>query len=90
MPELEDRFRTAVAFVQNADGDFKPSNELKLRMYCLYKQATQGDVTGKKPGMIDFVARAKWEAWEGLKGLSADEAMEQYVNEVEKLRAELE
>ncbi len=90
MPEIVDRFQAAVALVKSAEGDFKPSNELKLRMYCLYKQATQGDVTGEKPGMFDFVARAKWEAWEGLKGLSAEEAMEQYVNEVDGLRAELE
>lgn len=89
MPDLESRFQTAVELVQSAAGDFKPSNELKLRMYGLFKQATRGDVSGKKPGMFDFVARAKWEAWEGVKSMPREEAMAAYVDEVEVLRGRL-
>ena len=56
-------------------------------MYALYKQATEGDVSGEKPGFFDFVARAKHEAWEELSGLSADEAMQRYIDKVRSLGA---
>jgi hypothetical protein len=55
MSDLKTRFDEAVNYIQNAEGDFKPSNELKLEFYALYKQATEGDVSGKRPGMMDFV-----------------------------------
>lgn len=87
MSDLAQKFRDTVDYVQNADGDFEPSNELKLKMYALYKQATEGDVTGKKPGMMDFVGRAKYTAWEELKGMSADEAMQTYIDAIEELKA---
>ncbi|HWY26004.1 MAG TPA: acyl-CoA-binding protein, partial [Nevskia sp.] len=67
------------------DGSFKPSNELKLKMYALYRQATDGDVQGKRPGMFDMVARYKYDAWTMAKGLSAEEAMRKYIEEVEKV-----
>ncbi len=89
MSDLNSRFQAAVQLVRTAEGDFRPSNEMKLRFYALYKQATEGDVHGKKPGAFDFVGKAKWEAWSALRGTSAEEAMRQYVAEVEKLRAEL-
>ena len=56
-------------------------------MYALYKQGTEGDVSGDKPGFFDFVARAKFEAWEGLQGTSADDAMERYIAKVKELGA---
>lgn len=90
MSDLKAAFDAAVDQVQNApsDGSFKPSNDYKLTMYALFKQATDGDVSGKKPGMLDVVGRAKYNAWEKLKGTSADDAMTQYIAEVEKVAAD--
>ncbi len=88
MSDLKQKFEEAVNYVQNAEGDFKPSNEVKLQMYAFFKQATAGDVSGKKPGMMDFVNRAKFTAWEECKGLSADEAMQQYLDRIEALKTE--
>lgn len=64
-----------------------PGNETKLKLYALYKQATQGDVSGKKPGMLDMVGKAKWEAWGKIKGTPSDEAKRQYVALVRALGA---
>ncbi len=89
MSDLKARFEECVRLVQSAEGDFKPSNELKLEMYSLFKQATEGDVSGKKPGMMDFIGRAKYEAWAKLKGTSSEEAMQRYVDRVTGLRDEL-
>lgn len=86
MSDLKATFDEAVNHIQTADGDFKPSNELKLEFYALYKQATEGDVSGKRPGMMDFVGRAKHDAWEKLKGTSADEAMQRYIDKLESLK----
>ncbi|OEY67916.1 acyl-CoA-binding protein [Marinobacter sp. X15-166B] len=80
MSELKDQFDQSVKFVQSADGDFNPSNELKLEFYALYKQATEGDVRGTRPGMMDFVGRAKYDAWAKLKGTTSEQAMQQYIN----------
>ena len=57
----------------------KPPNDVLLKIYSLYKQATEGDVSGDEPGMFDFVAKAKYHAWEECSGLSTDEAMQRYV-----------
>ena len=86
MSELTTAFDAAVNYVQNAEGDVQPSNELKLEMYALYKQASDGDVSGKKPGFMDFVGRAKYDAWEQLKGTSSEQAMQTYVDKVNKLK----
>lgn len=64
----------------------RPSNETLLMLYSLYKQATEGDVNGETPGMFDFVAKAKYEAWSSLKGKSQDEARKEYINLVQKLK----
>jgi len=87
MSDLKAKFEETVQYVQTAEGDFQPSNELKLKMYSLFKQATEGDVSGKKPGMMDFVGRAKYTAWEELKGTSAEDAMQQYIDAIEELKA---
>lgn len=87
MSDLQQQFEETVNFVQNAEGDVQLSNEQKLQMYALYKQATEGDVSGKKPGMMDFVARAKYSAWEELKGQTKEQAMQKYINEVEALKS---
>ena len=90
MSDLESRFNDAVEKVRNApeDGDFKPSNDYKLKMYALYRQAVDGDVQGKKPGMLNPIARYKWQAWSDVKGMSADEAMQAYIGEVENVEAQ--
>jgi acyl-CoA-binding protein len=62
-----------------------PSNDDLLQLYSLYKQATVGDVTGSRPGMLDLKERAKFDAWTGKKGMKKDEAMEKYVALVDRL-----
>ena len=84
--ELKQQFEGAVQYVQSAQGAFKPSNELKLEMYALFKQATEGDVSGKKPGLTDFIGRAKYNAWQDLKGMSSDKAMQNYISKIDGLR----
>lgn len=82
MSDLKARFDQAVNQVQNAEGNFKPSTEMKLEFYALYKQASTGDVSGKRPGMTDFVGRAKYDAWAKLKGTSSEQAMQQYIDKL--------
>lgn len=86
MSDLKAKFDEAVKFIQTGEGDVQPSNELKLEFYALYKQATEGDASGKRPGMMDFVGRAKYDAWEQLKGTSADEAMQKYIDRLDELK----
>jgi acyl-CoA-binding protein len=64
----------------------RPDNQTLLKIYGLFKQATTGDNTEKKPSFSDIVARAKWDAWTSNKGLSADEARQQYIDLIESLR----
>lgn len=63
----------------------RPDNDDMLALYALYKQASEGDVSGKRPGKINMVARAKYDAWAEKKGMSKDEAMDQYVAKVSEL-----
>ena len=63
----------------------RPSNEELLNLYALYKQATEGDVSGERPGGFDFKAIAKYDAWANLKGRSKQQAMDDYVQFVEQL-----
>lgn len=83
--ELNSKFEQAV--VESKQLDEKPSPPNLLKLYSLYKQATVGDNTEEKPGMTDIVARAKWDAWDGLKGTSADDAKQRYIDVVEELKA---
>jgi diazepam-binding inhibitor (GABA receptor modulating acyl-CoA-binding protein) len=64
----------------------KPDNMTLLKIYALYKQATAGDVEGKRPGFTDMVGRAKWDAWNELQGKSADDARQEYVDLIESLK----
>ena len=64
----------------------RPDNNTMLRLYALYKQATQGDATGEPPGGFDFVRRAKFDAWSAIKGTAAKDAMQQYIELVTSLR----
>jgi diazepam-binding inhibitor (GABA receptor modulator, acyl-CoA-binding protein) len=66
----------------------KPDNATLLKLYSYYKQATDGDVAGTRPGGFDFVGGAKHDAWSKLKGMSKDEAMQNYIKQVDKLNRE--
>ena len=82
---LLERFTTAVANSKTLSE--KPDNETLLQLYSLYKQATEGDNTETGPSNpFDFVAKFKYEAWEKLKGMTKETAMEQYADLVEKLK----
>ncbi len=83
MSDLTARFNAAVANSKNLSE--RPDNATLLKIYALYKQATAGDNADKKPGFGDMVGRAKWDAWNGLKGTSADDAMQQYIDLIESL-----
>jgi acyl-CoA-binding protein len=85
MSDIQDAFTTALAEVEQLPE--RPGNQDLLRLYALYKQATAGDATGKRPGMVDFVKRAKYDAWSGLSGTTQEAAMQSYVNLVEELKA---
>jgi len=82
--ELQTRFEQAAAAAQKLAS--RPDNDTLLQLYALYKQATAGDASGKRPGMFDMVGRAKFDAWAGHKGLGKETAMQQYIDLVEKLQ----
>jgi acyl-CoA-binding protein len=86
MSDLKKKFDAAAAAVMKAKQD--PGNDMKLKLYAHYKQATEGDVAGDKPGFTDFVNRAKYEAWAKLKGTAADKAMQDYIKLVERVTRE--
>ncbi len=84
MADLKAAFEQAVA--QSKQLPEKPDNMTLLKIYALYKQATQGDVEGKRPGFTDMVGRAKYDAWVEFKGKAADEAMQDYIDLIESLK----
>ncbi|WP_396267153.1 acyl-CoA-binding protein [Ideonella sp.] len=84
MADLKAQFETAVA--ESKQLPEKPDNMTLLQIYALYKQATAGDVEGKRPGFTDMVGRAKYDAWDGLKGKSSDDAMQEYIDLIESLK----
>jgi acyl-CoA-binding protein len=81
---LKAQFEQAVA--ESKQLPEKPDNMTLLKIYALYKQATAGDVEGKRPGFTDMVGRAKFDAWDALKGKSAEEAMQEYIDLIEGLK----
>ena len=83
MTEINSLFETATVAAKSLPE--RPDNDTMLQLYALYKQGSAGDVTGKKPGLFDFVAAAKYEAWERFKGVSQDDAQKQYVDLVKSL-----
>lgn len=85
MPDLRQQFETAAQEAQSLSQ--RPDNDTLLKLYALYKQATKGDASGKRPGMFDMVGRAKYDAWSALRGVPPDEAMQQYINLIESLKA---
>jgi acyl-CoA-binding protein len=84
MANLKAAFEAAVSASKQLPE--KPDNMTLLQIYSLYKQATEGDVEGKRPGFTDMVGRAKYDAWEAVKGKSADEAMQEYTDLIESLK----
>lgn len=83
--DLKTQFESAVADSKTLSE--KPSNEILLQLYSLYKQGTEGDNTSEPPAnLFDFVAKAKYQAWEDLKGKSRDTAMEEYIRLVTRLK----
>ena len=84
MASLKAKFDKAVADSKKLPE--KPDNNTLLKIYALYKQASEGDVQGKRPGFTDLVGRAKYDAWAGVKGKSANEAMQEYVDLIESLK----
>ncbi len=84
MADLKAAFDAAVADSKQLPD--KPDNMTLLKLYALYKQATAGDVEGKRPGFTDMVGRAKYDAWAAIKGQSGDEAMQTYTDLIESLK----
>ena len=85
MSDLQSRFEQAAKDVHSLAE--RPDNDTLLRLYALYKQGAEGDVSGPKPGFFDFVGTAKYEAWAKLSGTRQEEAMQKYVDLVKKLGA---
>jgi acyl-CoA-binding protein len=83
MADLQQQFEQAAKDVKALRE--RPDNDTMLRLYALYKQGSEGDVKGDKPGFFDFVGAAKYEAWEKLRGSSQDQARKKYVDLVKKL-----
>ncbi|GGH60036.1 acyl-CoA-binding protein [Comamonas phosphati] len=84
MSDLNASFEAAVK--NSTSISERPDNATLLKIYALYKQATEGDNEAKKPSFTDMVARAKWDAWDKLGGTSPDEAKQQYIALIESLR----
>jgi acyl-CoA-binding protein len=84
MSDLNTAFLQAVADSKQLPE--RPDNLTLLKIYALYKQATEGDAAGDRPGMTDFVGRAKWDAWKTLAGTPADDARQQYIDLIESLK----
>ena len=84
MADLDAQFQTAVADSKNLPE--KPDNMTLLKIYALYKQASSGDVDGKRPGFTDMIGRAKWDAWNELKGTAGDQAKQDYIDLIESLK----
>lgn len=84
MADLQAAFQQAV--VDSKQLPEKPDNATLLQIYALYKQATEGDVEGKRPGFTDLVGRAKFDAWAGVKGQAKEGAMQGYIDLIESLK----
>jgi len=81
---LQDQFSQAQADSKTLPE--RPDNMTLLKIYALYKQGANGDVTGERPGFTDMIGRAKYDAWEQLKGTAQEDAMQQYIDLIEELK----
>jgi acyl-CoA-binding protein len=84
MADLKAKFEQAVTASKQLPD--KPDNATLLKIYSLYKQATEGDVQGKRPGFTDMVGRAKFDAWAEQKGKDGKAAMQEYIDLIESLK----
>lgn len=84
MSDLKARFEQAQAESKLLPA--RPDNQTLLKIYSLFKQATEGDNTGKRPGFTDLVGRAKFDAWKDLEGTSKEQAMQKYIDLIESLK----
>jgi acyl-CoA-binding protein len=87
MTEINSRFEQASIAAKSLPE--RPDNDTLLQLYALYKQGSSGDVSGDKPGFFDFVATAKYEAWERMQGMSQDDAKQQYIELVQSLGGQI-
>jgi acyl-CoA-binding protein len=83
MADLKSQFQKAAKDVMGLAE--RPDNDTMLRLYALYKQGSEGDVSGPRPGFFDFVGTAKYEAWEKAKGMTQEQAQKKYVDLVKSL-----
>ena len=84
MSDVKTQFDAAVAASKSLKE--RPGNDTMLKLYALFKQASSGDVEGRRPGFTDMIGRAKYDAWAGMKGKSADDAMKEYTALVNSLK----
>lgn len=84
MADLAKQFEAAIADSKNLPE--RPDNATLLKLYALYKQGSAGDVDGKRPGFTDMVGRAKWDAWNEIKGMGSDDAKQEYIALIEDLK----
>lgn len=84
MSDLKTQFENAVA--ESKSLPERPDNNSLLQIYALYKQATRGDAEGERPGFSDMVGRFKYDAWAALKGITAEDAMQRYIDLIESLK----
>ena len=82
--DIDQEFSKAQA--ESKDLPARPDNTTLLKLYALFKQGSSGDASGERPGMTDFVARAKWDAWQQLAGTTAQDAKRQYIDLIEELK----
>lgn len=85
MSDLHSRFEAAAVDVKSLTE--RPDHHTLLRLYALYKQGSEGDVSGRRPGFTDLVGRAKYDAWAALQGTAADTAQQAYIDLVAALKA---
>ncbi len=83
MSDLQHDFEQASVRVKSLDE--RPDNDTMLKLYALYKQGSEGDISGEKPGFFDFVGVAKYEAWEKMQGTDQDKARQDYIDLVNSL-----
>jgi diazepam-binding inhibitor (GABA receptor modulator, acyl-CoA-binding protein) len=84
MTDLTKQFEQAMADSKNLEE--RPDNGTLLKLYALFKQGSTGDVDGKRPGFTDMVGRAKWDAWNEIKGTDQKVAVQDYINLIESLK----
>ena len=82
---LQDQFSQAQADSKTLPE--RPDNMTLLKIYALYKQGANGDVTGERPGFTDLIGRAKYDAWDQLKGTPQEDAMQQYIDLIDALKS---